>query len=216
MTVNFKKQVCDSALYISQLKQRRKEMKSKKQKQKQKPTKTKQTKKEPKPTHLKLNRRCEFWSPSPGSRAGQWGPGRRACGQRAAGEGEPEGQGPQGPHLPASLLHSQWGSGALAGVPRPVLRSTSASPHPTREIEKSCLTRSILSHTSMSSITEGCATGIYGGGKQRAGQPHSQAREDRTPDKVNRQKQPPKETKMYTEQKNTLAQQAQATRGSHI
>lgn len=53
--------------------------------------------------------------------------------------------------------------------------------------------------------------------RQAAGQAAPQpAREDRTPNKVNRQKQPPNETKTYKEQKNTLAQQARATRGSHM
>lgn len=45
-----------------------------------------------------------------------------------------------------------------------------ASPLPTK-IETWSLTRSVLSHTSMSSMTEGCTTGICGGGRQRPGSP---------------------------------------------
>lgn len=65
--------------------------------------------------------------------------------------------------------------------------------HPTLEREKSSLTRSVLSHTSISSMTEGCTTGIYGGGKQwpAAAQPG----EGRQNTKVNHQHPPPNETK---------------------
>lgn len=67
----------------------------------------------------------------------------------------------------------------------------------------------------MSSMTEDCATGIYGGGKQQARQPHSQAREDRTPNKVNRQKQPPNKTKTYRAKKHISTAGASNMRQPH-
>lgn len=80
-------------------------------------------------------------------------------------------------------------------APRPVL-GTAALPQPPHKIQKSSLTRSVLSHTSMSSMTEGCATGIYEGrgGKQRgqAG-PHTARQRKTTPKQSKSSKVTPKQ-----------------------
>lgn len=104
---------------------------------------------------------------------------------------------------PVSLLHHPL------GVPEACLR-------PTHEREKSSLTRSVLSHTSMSSMTEGCATGIYGGGSSRPGSPTARQGETEHRTKEIVKSNPQNGNKMCTEQKNTTAQQARATRGSHM
>ena len=86
------------------------------------------------------------------------------------------------------------GGGRLPGLPPPASRGERPPRQPPRpflggplpchsphEKEKSSLTRSVLSHTSMSSMTEGCATGIYGGGK-RGAVARQPGGGDRTPD----------------------------------
>lgn len=115
------------------------------------------------------------------------GPGARRGGLAAA-EALPA---PHGP--PLSALPSEV----------PCWLSPTEESGPAQEREKSHLTRSVLSHTSMSSMTEGCATGIYGGGKQRGGewagsptQPGERKTEHRN--KENRQKQPPKSNQNVT------------------
>lgn len=120
------------------------------------------------------------------------------------------------PRPPFSTDPDRGGAPADA-PPRPVLRRASAAPYPTHEIEKSSLTRSVLSHTSMSSMTEGCATGIYGGGKQRARQPpHSQRGETEHRNKGNHQQQPQIKPKCTQSKKTQLAQHTGATQGSHV
>lgn len=84
-------------------------------------------------------------------------------------------------------------SAALARSSRNLSNSSLVTPS-----SRSSPFRSVLSHTSMSSMTEGCATGIYEGrgGKQRAGSgrpPHSQAKEDRTPEQSKSSKVTPKQ-----------------------